>query len=485
MDDLSTMDIEQGATSLICRVWTPAPRMTFLLGAQWRYAEDEGNAKIIMKAWQKEGFDPKGAKLRVMPNADGNWIVAAWHGRARYLAAPLMALIIRSGIFVQRLSDNEVWMLAASDGCVLPGHDLVTSPGRMAGILREWYSLLPDPTVYGDEAGSQRAAEDCWKALVDAIRGKDVDPGVLKYSTLSSPSVIPVVGGVAAVGLIAGIVIMALQVMRGPDVPPVVDLAALDSIRSAQEDLARQERLRQRFNEAVALGRAAHATPYGLAEAFDVVDTLRTMPFHSGGAHIMSIDCTREAGDETRSIWMCQPTWRNDLSAGLLYQAPLRSAPPEMGGAAEQGFLGSPLRITAEKQGGAFIQISPSEWWLHALHDQFLAAGIEVVVAGAQAGELGDLPPSESVVAMGAAQPITIQSGAFQEDGFALQGVPDATIGERADIRWATTLAQLESASWRDYWRQWPAQANKIRVDEKGVVTIDMAVTRLTPISGT
>jgi hypothetical protein len=262
----------------------------------------------------------------------------------------------------------------------------------------------------------------------------------------------------------------------------VVDLAALDSARRAQEDAARQQRLRQRFTEAVASERARHASPFGLQEAFDVIDTLRAMPFDRGGAHLMSIDCTREVGDTSRAVWICQPTWRNDASAGFLSQAPLRSTPPEVGGSVELGFVGSHLRIAADKRSGSFAPLNHSPWWLHALHDQFLAAGIQMVAGNVQVGEI---QPSQSVVAMGAAQFITIQSSLFQEDGFALQGVADVNIGERASIRWTTTLAQLESAMWRDYWRQWPAQASKVRVDEKGMVTVELDVVRLYPAAGT
>ena len=470
-------DFNDGVTQMRCRVWSSDSKATFILGAQWRYADSESNAKEVLKNWKKEGFSVKGVKLKIVPNADGNWIVGAWAGRAKYLAAPLMAAVIHSGIFIQRLDDDAVWMLAASEGCVLPGHDLIVRPDEMSDILREWYSLLPDPTVYGDESGSQRSVDDCWQGVLDGIKQGDIDQPIVKASSLSPLGPVASFLSVMLVaGAAAGVVFLALSVIRGPSAPPVVDFAALDSARRAQEDASRQARLRDRFQQEVAEIRAQYASPFGAQEVFDLIDLLRDMRFEQGGAHLMSIDCDRLMATEQRSTWSCAPTWRNDPFAGLLYQAPLRAEAPEIGGNPEQGFIGAAFQLSVDKRPGAFAALHSSDWWLHALHDQFLASGITVVGQGVTVSEL---TPGQSVASMFAPEPIVVVASGFQEDGFSLQGVADVKVGDRANVRWTTSLAQLTDADWRAFWRQWPAQVERVRVDQRGMVTVDLGFVRL------
>lgn len=485
----------EGITRLDCRVWSPAPKKSFVLGVHWRYAESAGDAKDTLKAWKKGGFASKDAKLRVIPSGDGNWIVGAWTGRAQYLAAPLMASVIRSGIFVQHLGGDEAWMLAASDGCVLPGHDLIVSVDRISDLLREWCPLLPDPSVYGDTSGAQRTSEECWKTLLEGIKNKEIDADIIKASSLTSlgtgASILVAVALGAAV--LTAAVLVVLPLLRGPDAPPMVNMGALNAARQAQEHAARQATLRARFEQEVATIRQRYASPFGAQEAFEVIDLLRAMPFERGGARLLELGCERAATEPQRATWTCTPIWRNDTFAGFLHQAPLRPTVPGLDGNTGAGFAGTAFNLSIERQAQNFVALHPSDWWLHEVHDSLLATGMHVtmgaaagagVAAGVGAGAAGGQgwgqpTQSQSAVAISNPDPIMVLAGAFQVDGFALENTPDARVGDRVMLRWTTSLAQLQEPGWREFWRQWPAQVQRIHIGESGAVTIELSFARL------
>lgn len=510
--------------TLDCSVWT-ASGLTFLLGVHWWYAESEASAKAMKSSLVKDGEIPKGAKFRIMRNADDDsWLLGAWVGKAHYLASPLMALVIRSGIFVQQLDGDRVWMMAASNGCILPGHDLVTSASEKSRLLGEWYSVLPDATIYGDESGAQQSASDCWRMLIEGIENAEHNPAVLKASRVSRPVKMATVAAVGVlVALLAGIGFMGVSLLgRDSNQPAVLDLSFIETQRQAQEAAARQARLQARFEQAVQSMLQKNSQPSGVAQALDVIDTLNQMRFDKGSKRLLSIDCQRQdasvaaappaappaatdaatdaeapTGLQTGSIWSCTPTWRADAAAGLLSQAPLRPEVPVIG-QVEVGFVGTPIRIHVEQRPQAFVALHDSAWWLHAIHDQMLAAGVQVSTAeisvGADGGAGGGSAPAgtggsadASVFALGAQENLSVLSSAFQEEGFALENIPDRHLGTIVRAQWSTSLARIdnsrENSQWRAFMSQWPMQVERIHINERGAVVLNLGIARLNSLA--
>jgi len=482
---------ENDPVTLDCAVWTVSGS-TFLLGVHWWYAENEAAAKTLKSRLTKSGELPKGAKSRCMRNADNSWLLGAWVGKAHYLAAPLMASVIRSGIFVQQLDGDRVWMMAASDGCVLPGHDLVASAANKPRILSEWYSVLPDATLYGDESGAQQSAADCWRALVESIKNGDHDADVIKSARVSRPIKIATVAAVGAlVVLLAGIGFMGMSLLggRADQAPAALDLSFIETARQAQEHAARQARLQARFEQAVQVLHQQHSNPSGVAEALDVIETLSRMNFDRGSARLLSIECQRQSTTPpgvpvpvaapavpAGAVWSCAPTWRADAAAGLLSQAPLRPSAPVIG-QVEPGFVGVPIKVHAEQRPRNFVALPDSDWLLHHLHDQMLAAGVRVNTTDVAAG--GDIPAGASIFSLLGEEDLAVLVRDFHEGGFALENTADRNLGRLIRAQWATSLAQIDKRQWRAFMSQWPMQVDRLHVNERGAVVMHLGTARL------
>lgn len=476
----SPRESPEGSQPPECALWKAGGK-SFVLGVRWTYAEDVAAARQIKAALKKSGDYPKGTQFQALPNADDTWLVAAWSGKGQYLAAPLMAQVIRSGVFVQPLSDGRVWMLGVSGNCVLPGHDQVVEADRVHEVLRQWYATLPDATLYGDESGSQRSAEDCWADLLSQIKNKDIDPKILKAAALGAGGGVALLAGFAVLALLAGGVVMLPPLLR-PDAPAVVDLGALDMARRAQEEAARRERLLQRFEQEVQRLRQAHSQPSGMQEVFAAMDLLQGMRFESEGMTLNRLICERAArASEDQSLagktmWRCVPLWMPPAKAGLLAQARVRAQPLGlMDELPADGLEGIAFELAVSPEAPSFAVRPDGQWWLHQFHDLWLAAGLQVV-RGERDERAG---PAVAVVTIRAIEPLVVSAHGIQEDGYALDGVSDRVLGESARIGLDASWSQMAERSWREFWRTQPVHVERFVVDADGRVRVDMRLSRL------
>lgn len=495
-------------TSLTCEILTVAGS-AFLLGAQWWYADSEEDVKKLKTTLTKDGLMLKGVRSRQIRNTREGWLLGIWQGKANYLAAPLMASAIGDGIFIQKLDDDRFWVMASSGGCVLPGHDLIIEQSEKSETLSEWFSGLPDSTVYGDEQGSQRTAQDCWGAVTGGIKSGDFDPALLKAATISRPGQVKtiilagaVVVMVAAVGAMA-----SLLLMREPGQPVHAAASSLlvDAAREEQIDAARQARLRERFEQHAHALQQRHSSPAGVREAQDLIALLSQMRIDFGAARITSIDCARQGAvseanpsipspvpnpaptSSTGSrIWVCTPHWVAPASAGLLHQVPIRPDDPVVG-SQNTGFVGHPFNVVTESVGAenSFLVLHGSRWWLQDLHDQFLAAGIQVISGGASgatgASGASGATGSGAAITFAPMQEIVASASGFQEDGRGLRDTPDRIIGHAIQAQWSTTLVRLRDRAQHAFLRRVPAQIDRVQISENGSVAITMTIARIIP----
>lgn len=123
------------------------------------------------------------------------------------------------------------------------------------------------------------------------------------------------------------------------------------------------------------------------------------------------------------------------------------------------------------------MTLHDSDWWLHQLHDQLLAAGVQVTTTEVGVGQ--DTPVSASVFALTSQEDLTISAGEFHEDGFVLENTADRHMGYVIHAQWITSLAQLSSNQWRGFMSQWPMQVDHLHINERGMVVMGLRMARL------
>lgn len=434
-------------------VWT-LDKYALIAGIDWHFAQDGKQAKAVAKRLRKE---EKGVQTLLVPNGDGSWLVGKIVGklpkvkRQLVAAAPLLAQCVEHGIVVIRLNDEKYWLLAVSNGCVLPQHEVIVSAKEYQTVLQSWLQEMVHADLLGDVLGAIRNSEQLQEEIHDRIVSGDINAKILQASKIGSLDqiihaavLLTVVGGIGFCGFILWKAFFGQQIQ-----PPSVNLNVVNAALEEQKDRERQARLRARFEAAVEEERKKLADADAPAQVRRVLAGLSTLTPPEKYTRFAKVECNLE-----QKQWNCSTYWTIPGKIGLLARAQVSGIDKVKtnmltAGASQEVIPGVPFSFPEDDTSFSGRRVAlpeQTELWEMSLKDAITAQGW-----------------TSGTFQFEAIKPITVAAAAFREDGHALRDTPDATIGHILPVRIYMPVSEINS--WLSWVEQYPCRLKSFALE--------------------
>ncbi|MCX8018757.1 MAG: hypothetical protein N2690_12805, partial [Rhodocyclaceae bacterium] len=205
-------------------------------------------------------------------------------------------------------------MAAFAAGCVLPHRDVVVARAQRDAVLNQWFADMGGTHVYGEVSGALEDVPTCWQHLQQAFHGATAQQK-RHWQAGSSPAM-----RWAALAMLASILgaggFFWLSAQRQPATDAAaaaLQLARLEQLRQPQEDAARQQRLRQRFDEQVQQRRQALLQRSAGGDLQQLLQWLLAFRAPAPYGKLVQMRCQAQAEQV-----FCTPTWQLPVGAGRL-----------------------------------------------------------------------------------------------------------------------------------------------------------------------
>ncbi|MCX8016324.1 MAG: hypothetical protein N2690_00270 [Rhodocyclaceae bacterium] len=406
----------------------------WLLGVDWHYADDAKAAQAKARELLGVHKDARGLKL---PNADGTWLIgvvpAKLLTRKLRIAAPAMASAIGDGIIILPTDDDRLWMAAFAAGCVLPHRDVVVARAQRDAVLAQWFADMGGAHLYGEVSGALEDAPACWQRLQQAWDGAAAHQK-RHWQAGSSPALrwgtLTMLTGALGAGIF-----LWLSAQRQPATDAAtaaLQMARLEQLRQQQEDAARQQRLRQRFDEQVQQRRQALLQRSAGSDLQQLLQWLQDFRSPAPYGKLAQMRCTAQSEQ-----LLCTPSWQLPASAGRLARLSLgaRLDAPTTG----EIFEGQAHTVALLPRPAASSWPYADAVWAAWLHDQVLLHGFR---------DVQWQPP----------QDVVVRAAEFQENGQPLRDTADAKIAQALRVRIQAPLARWMQPGWVAWLTQGPSR---------------------------
>lgn len=365
-------------------------KYSYLVGVQWDYAPSKKEAKTKAKNLKR----PLLSKIFVAPNTDNSWLIGLSHKKidATFMAAPIFAQMVGTGIIRHKLSDGRTWLLACVKGAVIPFHDVLVTVGD-DDLLALWADEIQSDNIVEFENSDWAKLDD----FCDALASSQKNPYYIKRPiNIKLMSIATLAGAALTIGALIAYSIYDKH-QSSPHQPvllsPEQRRAAFEKMMT---DKAEFERLALTKQQAFASANAA-------SEVLALLHALDQTPSPFAYASVSKLHCTTS---ETTD-WTCLPTWNISPELGLLAKAHVSTATtPQEVIQSHNPLQGSEIRLNAVLPTPSQINTNPTityqgpwELWLRDDFHAFVGhQGIQVQWAEPTAVRhydpaLPDMPP--------------------------------------------------------------------------------------------
>jgi len=284
-----------------------SPQSTYLIGVEWDYADSKKSARAKASAIKKTTKNRSFA----VPNNDGSWLVGSAEAKAsaQRLAAPIVARLVGSGIVYHAIDENHAWLMACSDGSVIPFHDKVVQRIDAGETIDQWLdeTQLELETIDFKKEDWGRVDEYFSKSLNRSTRKQFLAPQTLSIKRLGLISVAALcVGGAAMLAS------PYIGQFKNQTVMPAIDENAREAMRL---HMAKQQQLRLEFENQAEQKKKDHIRFTAGGQIASLLRALDSTPSPYPFASIGSIECNPS---EQPSQWLCTPVWNISNELGLL-----------------------------------------------------------------------------------------------------------------------------------------------------------------------